>query len=233
MWPFAWQARRVSGWGRFQNALEFPELADRPVVWKLNGEPIQLQLFKEADVQAKLRDKYIHVAKSPHSCTAIFQEFDVGNLFKAANTVNRKLKTKHILDSIVKNRVKNILAIHDATMNPMRESTSTLAPTKKKTKKGTANRKTGKKRTKKPKGLTTYHKNLAINGIMRVQQSLQATVRPQIIRNSYVICGTIHLSLCVRHSPCGVLDLDRDLGLGAVSLSLVARLSRTAHHSGL
>lgn len=112
---------------------------------------LKKQTFHPA--QAKLRDKSIPVAKSPHSGTAIFQECDAGSLFKAAKTVNQKLKTKHILDPIVKYRVENTFAIHDATMNPMRESTNTLAPTK--TKKGTANRKTGAQRSRRDKRRTT------------------------------------------------------------------------------
>lgn len=164
----------------------FPEIASLPTFWKVDGEPIQLRPFKDPHVQAKLRDRNIHVGKSPHSCTAIFQECDAGNLFKAAKTVNRKMNSKVLANSIIQRRVQSVIEEHDTFMNPIQEKAKNGNQTKAK--------KTAKKKPKR-KGLSAYHKNLAVNGIMRVQLSLQATVKPQIIRDSYRLCGSVPLDL--------------------------------------
>jgi hypothetical protein len=174
-----------------QIAAAFPEIASLPTFWKVDGEPIQLKPFKDPLVQVKLRDRNIHVGKSPHSCTAIFQECDAGNLFKAAKTVNRKMNSKLLANSIIQRRVQSVIEAHDAFMNPIQEKDKSG---KEAAKKQTKKKKAAKKKPKR-KGLSAYHKNLAVNGIMRVQLSLQAAVKPQIIRDSYRLCGSMPLDL--------------------------------------
>ena len=174
---------------------DFPEVVDMPSMLKIDGEPIQLSPFALSEVQHSLAQKNTYVGKSPHSCTAIYQECDCNNIFRAGKTANRKLNEKTITIPFLKVRITEVFKQHNAKMNPPLPSLPSPednAPaTKKRRKKADEKEAVQEKK----KGLTPYHTNFGICGILRVQLAFQMTLRPHMIRESFQKAGSFPFNL--------------------------------------
>jgi hypothetical protein len=159
--------------------------ADGSFFFKLDGEPIQLSPFAEQEIHEVLEERKIFTGKSAHSCTAIQQECDAGKIILGTKKTNSKVNDRHIFNEPLEAAITKVFKEHNAKMNnptPQPES-STSSDVKSKPKK------------QKPKGISDYHLKLGVKGILRVQLSIQMTLRPHTIRESFHLVGSCPFDL--------------------------------------
>jgi hypothetical protein len=153
-----------------QNIKNLNNLANENAVWlQLDGEKIQIDIYKEKNMTDQLIENNIIVGKPSASTTEITQPCDVGNLFKAA-----KKRNKSINDSDVKHMTPMIEKLKEMFKQHIQKHNG---PTKK-------------------SQMTSSHIKMATLGLLRVQLALQDTASPQMVKESFHMAGvfdkTIH-----------------------------------------
>jgi hypothetical protein len=145
--------------------IHHPASQDKVAWFQLDGEPKQIEFFKNAAIMKLLTDHTIVVGKPPASTTATTQPCDAGNCFKGPKTVIKKVTDEKLVNvcPTITDDLKRIFKLH------------TAAP------------KVRGKQTK--RGLSTEQAKYGRMGILRVQFALRQSMKPTTITKSFQICG--------------------------------------------
>lgn len=144
--------------------------------FQLDGEAVQIEIFKTKNMQNLLAENKIHVGKPPGSTTAITQPCDYGNCFRGPKTTN-----KHLADSDVKNNeimlnvLSQIFASHNVWLNSD-ERGDRRQRGRKKSKSSTSSSEIA---------MNPAHVNMARHGILRVQYAMSKSMNAKTIRESF------------------------------------------------
>ncbi len=129
---------------------------------QMDGEKVQIDVYKSPEILEALKNNNIHICKSPASTTEILQPCDAGNCFKAAKSVCRQLHDEDVANDLLSIKMlENMMGLHLQKYPP---------PTNKRSK-------------------ASLNKHKTIYGILRIRLSWNKTLSSQMIIDSFTKTG--------------------------------------------
>jgi hypothetical protein len=184
--------------------------ADETAWFQLDGEPIQIKIFEDADMLAQLDAAHIVVGKPPGSTTEITQPCDRGKVFKGPKTANRNISDKDVSgDKYLLGKISECLKEHVHRMKKKKRDKELarlgLAPTDaaapveeeeggEEEPDDTWSADDIEKRDEAlkildVKTMKAAHIKMALYGLLRVNYALQLTMKCNMIKESFQLCG--------------------------------------------
>lgn len=156
--------------------------ADKWAALNIDGEPTQMPVIFEPEIQALLEAHKIIVGKFPASTTSINQPCDARNAFRAPKTQNKKIANKDVKsNTFLMNVVVQIFKQHNEWLNSDERGDERH--------KGKPKRYQSKKKKKIEIAMNSAHLTLGKYGLLRIQLALQLCMRPHMIRESFQATG--------------------------------------------
>ncbi|KAJ1424399.1 hypothetical protein B484DRAFT_398301, partial [Ochromonadaceae sp. CCMP2298] len=170
-----------------RKAYELPE--DATAWFQLDGEPLQIDLFKEEAIVDHFCQLCVVCWKPPASTTECTQACDCGNCFKGSKCALRGIKDKDIDEDLAAHlitRLKDkVFAVHMA-------KTRTGEPEPPPEPPESSTKPQGKS---KPAQLSYEHRKMAIMGLLRIQKAVSGSVKQSTVQESWKKCGIYPFNL--------------------------------------
>ncbi len=137
---------------------------NHPASVQMDGEKIQIDIYKHSSVLNLLKNNNINVYKSPASCTEIFQPCDVGSCFKSAKAVNKTVRDEDVdTNNPTFSLLKKMYEDHDNYVNVSKK-------------------------------FPAAHRRMGMYGLMRVQKALNMSLNATAARESFGQAGIFPFS---------------------------------------
>jgi hypothetical protein len=147
--------------------------------FQLDGEAIQIDIYKSQQVQNILEENKIHVGKPPGSTTAITQPCDAGNCFRGPKATNKHLRDADVMDNhVMLRRLDKMFSQHNEWLNSDERGDLRLHGKKKKTT-------SKKKKSQSIIEMNPQHVKMARCALLRVQYAIQKSVNQKTVRESF------------------------------------------------
>ncbi len=136
-----------------------------PASVQMDGEQVQIDIYKHKTVLQMLKNEHINVIKSPSSTTEIFQPCDLGNCFKSAKAINKRIQDEDVdIDSPTFKLVSKMYEDHETYVNVTTRMPAT-------------------------------HKRMGKYGLLRLQTSLNIALNSKLVRDSFSTSGISFFNL--------------------------------------